>query len=92
MDNNHSTPLFYRSKVRKYLWNLLIFFCAFPIVYELISEKRYSYFAKDGFQSIDAVFSFYGLIGLFGSLSFIIVAKVLSFFIRVGETYYNDDY
>ena len=49
MNSNHSTPLFYRSKVRKALWNLLIFFCTFPIVYELISEKRYSYFAKDGF-------------------------------------------
>jgi hypothetical protein len=92
MNNNHSTPLFYRPKVRKALWNLLLFFCGFPIIYELISEKRYSYFAKDGFQSIDAMFSFYGLVGLCGSLVFIILATALSFFIRVGEAYYNDDF
>jgi len=92
MRNRESSPLFYRANVRRGLWNVLLFLCAFPIVYELMSEKRYSYFSKDGFQSIDAIFSFYGLVGLFGSLLIIIVARVLSFFIRVGEAYYNDDF
>ena len=91
MDQNLK-PFFYKSSVRKLCWRLLILFCILPVIYEFLFVKRYSYFAKSGFESIDGAVTFYALIGLFGSLAFIIISKAIGYFLKVGETYYNDDY
>ena len=89
---SQTKPFFYRSNVQKWCGRILLFFCIAPVIFEFLFVKRYSHFAKNGFQSIDGMVSFYGLVGFLGALIFVLIAKIVGYLIRVGETYYNDDY
>lgn len=85
-------PFFYRTNIKKWCWRILVFFCVTPILFELLFVKRYSHFAKNGFQSVDGFTAFYGALGIIGSLLFVMIAKFIGHFIQVGETYYHDDF
>ena len=83
-----STPFFYRPKIQSIVWRSLLVLCFFSAAFEFFFVKRYSYFSKEGAQSIDGFFLFYGLMGIFGTLLFILLALV---FRRLFQVCYNND-
>ena len=85
-------PFFYREKVKKMLWKILIASCILPVMVELFFLHRHSHFAESGWHAMDGIFSFYAIMGFIGCSILILVAKLLAIFLKAGETYYNDDF
>ena len=90
--DDQSNPFFYRPKVKKILWRILIACCIVPVLIEIVFLHRHSHFSDHGWLAIDGAVSFYAMLGFFGCTILIFVAKLLGAVLKVGETYYNDDF
>ena len=62
------------------------------VIFEALFLDRYSYFAKEGLKSLDGFISFYAVLGFLGWFLLIYLCKVLAVMLKIGETYYNDDF
>ena len=77
---------FYRIETKRKLWVLMWSVCILSIVLEFFIHRK-SHFGDHG---IDGMFGFYAIIGFFGCVSMIIIAKFLGIFLKVKEDYYHD--
>ena len=81
---------FYREKNQKLLFKSLISVCIFFMALEFFVDRE-SHFSEVGIKSIDGVFGFYILLGVFGCLFFLFLSKVLGSLLKVDESYYDGD-
>ena len=87
---SNQKPFFYRDSVQKTLFKVLIGVVLIFSGLEIVIH-RHSHFSETGIQSIDGIFGFYILLGLFGALFFVFLSKGLGTLLKADERYYDGD-
>ena len=87
---SNQKPFFYRDSVQKTLFKGLIGLVVIFSGLEFFIH-RHSHFSAIGIQSIDGIFGFYILLGLFGALFFVFLSKGLGAVLKADERYYDGD-
>ncbi len=82
MKTKKEFDLFDRPSVKKKLWILLYLACALTVVPEFFTHREPHF-------GIDGIFGFYAILGFVSCALLILVSKLLGFFLKVEEDYYD---
>ncbi|MFC1896004.1 hypothetical protein ACFL0Q_05025 [Thermodesulfobacteriota bacterium] len=83
MDKKNEFDWFDKPQNIKRLWIFLYVFCGLAVVSEF-------FFAAPGHFGFDGFFGFYALLGFVACACLILISKVLGFFLKAKEGYYDD--
>ncbi|MBL4903850.1 MAG: hypothetical protein JKY62_14530 [Desulfocapsa sp.] len=75
---------FDQPKTKKMLWRLLWAICILSLLLEFFIQRKV-HFPQEDF------FGFYGLLGFIACSCSILLAKLVGFFLKKGEDYYDAD-